>query len=238
MTDVSVATVTRTRNDASNTSTAYVEVPAEIWPKLPKGKLHKFRLTPYQIEIESYENIFGNNSADRLLSIPYTQIDAIRFKKPFSHAVKGRCQISYRDGLQVKRLKFCAMGSDAHFNNQLTAAIVETLELLHHGSHTLASDQVRIELKPPNSLWKFFAGLSLFSGLFLLGSRRFGIGSLFFFGVLLFYPSLIALGIDYIRLNTGWPFLLKLISYVIIFIIGFVMMITTIFLIEAHGGFF
>jgi hypothetical protein len=45
--------------------------------------------------------------------------------------------------------------------------------------------------------------------------------------------SLAALGIDYVRIRTGWHPMLKIVAYIGIFLVAFVLFVTTITLLEA-----
>jgi hypothetical protein len=71
----------------------------------------------------------------------------------------------------------------------------------------------------------------------LFGLAIGGISGAVLLGSFIFFPALIALGIDYIRLNTSWHPILKLIVSIPIFLIGFIVMVTAIAVMDASGLF-
>ena len=80
---------------------------------------------------------------------------------------------------------------------------------------------------------KFLAGFILFAGGFIVGGLAMGFRFIVFFGTFLFFPSIIALAIDFVRLNTKWHIGLKILSYIGIFFLGLFALVASILTLEA-----
>jgi len=227
-----------TFRDMTLSDTSCIEVPVKTRPRLPKGSLHKLQVTSNQLQIKSYENRFGNTSSNIVLTVPHVSIIQVELKEAKVTSGQSWCTIAYRNesGKEV-RLKFCALNSGGSFHNQLTEVVATALEELRWNQDVLPYQPFAIPLNPPKSVTKFFYGMSLFAGAMLLGGLRDGWGFLFFMGTFLFFPSLIAVGIDYVRLNTAWHPILKIVSYASIFLLGFIMMVTAFAFMDARDLF-
>jgi hypothetical protein len=141
---------------------------------------------------------------------------------------------------QKKTLKFNVVDSGTlngnvyaqHRQNEYTKVIAHTLEEFKQGRGSLPSLPT-LTLSPPGTGKKFVFGIGLFLGI-VLATSSLMVASFFawFFGAFLTCMSLAALGIDHIRIRTGWHPALKLAVYVALFLVAFVLFITAIALFE------
>jgi hypothetical protein len=215
-----------------------VRAPVKVKPKFPRGRFHKLRITPETFEISSWENFYGNQISEVLLSLPHQNIIEVQFKMPKVKSYQTYCTLKFKDEAgKWNNLQFCILGSDAAPKNLLTEEVADLLGTLGdpHFKNLDTPPQLDIPLKKPGNLRKFLYGLILFSS---------GIASVFsttsfkwlvVVGVFILLPSLITLGIDYIRVDTSWPAWAKLIAYICIFGLFFWIAMTIVFLLEYNG---
>lgn len=223
------------------TESPHILVPIKIRPRLPKGRLHKLLIDSSHFHILSWENLYGNSASESILSIPHSDILNVKFKMPASPSFEGKCTLSYQDHTATSdtagEIKFSSTGPHGHVNNELTAAIASALDDIRWQRFVPPVPPLIITLKPPSAMLKFFTGFALFAGTMLVAGLSMDFSFIGFLGLFLFFPSLIALGIDYIRLHTAWPTPIKLLAYVLIFVFGFFLMALTFSVVDASGIF-
>lgn len=223
-----------------------VRAPIKTRPRLPKGKLHKLLITTEKLEVYSWENIYGNKKSEKLFSVDHKQILEIEFKNPLLHTKERYCKIIYENEVGIRNhLEFSVLNtfdlyrlqSGPYNQNKTTEKVANLLKTLidPNVSNSRYSKTLDIPFKPPKSIIKLLAGLVLpFTT--AVGWAG-GIQSLFWVSLFLFFPSLMAIGIDYVRLNVGWSAWVKFVVYVLIFIFLFAAMVTIIFLVEYYRPF-
>jgi hypothetical protein len=87
----------------------------------------------------------------------------------------------------------------------------------------------------PTPLQKLIFIAISFSFLLLIGGLFKGFGFLLLLGSFIFFPALMALGIDHIRVNIAWHPIIKLIAYALIFLIGFIIMAVALNFMDSQG---
>ncbi len=223
-----------------------VRAPVKVKPKLPKGRLHKLLITTEKLEIYNWENVYGNKISEKLFSVGHKQILEIEFKKPLLHTKESYCKIIYENEVGIRNcIEFSVLNtsdlyrlqSGPYNQNKTTEKVASLLKTLTDPNVSISrySKTLDIPFKPPKSIIKFLAGLVL--PITTAVGWAGGIQSLFWVSLFLFFPSLMAIGIDYVRLNVGWSAWAKFAAYVFIFIFLFVAMITIIFLVEYYHPF-
>lgn len=180
------------------------------------------------------------------MRIPYQNILEVDYKMPSFHLATGKMKLTFYDsgGYQgskqslKRRTMQISVAGTGHVDaqNALTGRAADIIRMRCEQRDisiyekivldSLPASSLSIPLDNPSVLSKFWYGLSLFAGLLLLGLID-DSGFFFFLGIFLFFPTLIALAIDYIRLQTDWPFLFKLFAGFIAFIVGFLLMLLT-----------
>lgn len=215
-----------------------MRAPVKVKPKLPKGRFHKLRVTPETFEISSWENFYGNQRSEVLLSLPHQNIIEVQFKMPKIKSYQTYGTIKFKDKAgKQDTLQFCILGSDATPKNLLTEEVADLLGTLGDPCFSNLDTPPRLDIpfKNPGNLRKFLYGLVVFSTAIISSFSVTRSEWLLSIGVFILLPSLITLGIDYVRVDTGWPTWVKLFAYIFIFGLFFWIAMTIVFLLEYNG---
>jgi hypothetical protein len=220
---------------------SYLQFPAKVRPKLKGGNLHRVRVDRSGLEVATLENLFGNKESHPVLKVKLTEITSAMYIPPRFLSNVGYCMIRYLDNSgQAQTLKFRVLCQGAFegnivavlLQNRETEAIAMVLEELTKERICLLPWPVTLSFTPPNTARKFFFGLSLFA-LMLATAALWGKSAfLWFFGTFLLCMSLAAVSIDYIRIRTGWHWVVKTFVYVAVFLVAFVSFVTAMALFE------
>ena len=223
-----------------------VRAPIKAKPKLPQGKLHKLLITTEKLEIFSWENVYGNKKSEKLVSVLHKHIVKVDFKNPLLNTKERYCKVVYENELGVKNLleftvlntfDLYRMQTGPYYQNKTTEQVAKLLQALIDPNQLQSyySKPIDIPFRPPKNIIKLLAGLALpfITTIGWVG----GFQTLFWTSLFLLFPSLIALAIDYIRLNVGWSAWLKYVAYILIFVFIFVAVVTIIFLVEYYHPF-
>ncbi|MEZ4592245.1 MAG: hypothetical protein R3D55_14040 [Chloroflexota bacterium] len=215
-----------------------IRAPIKVKPKLPNGRFHKLQITLEKFKISSWENFYGNQNSEALVDLTHENILEVQFNMPKVKSYQTYCKITFKDKAgKQDNLRFCILGSDAAPKNLLTEEVAELLGNL--GDPRFANldtpPQLDIPFDNPGNLRKFLYGLTVFSTVIVSSFPATRSVWWLGIGVFILLPSLITLGIDYVRVDTGWPIWAKLIAYICIFGLFFWLAMTIVFLLEYNG---
>lgn len=217
------------------------EFPAKVHPRLRGGSLHKMRISKSGVEIATWPGLYGNKVSSLILTIPISAIMKTEYLRPLFTSGVGRCRIQYfNEPGEVRSLTFHAVDSGVLSGNiyaqqrlnSYTETVVEILTGLKQGKHDLPLLPA-LTFTQPSALKKLIYGIvAVFvGGLLSVGSLLDSILS-WFFGTFLLCMSLAALGIDYVRVHTGWHPAVKILVSVGIFLAAFVVFVMAMTLYE------
>jgi hypothetical protein len=215
--------------------------PVRIRPRLPGGSIHKMQVDEKETCISTWPNLYGNKESRCILTIAHSQILEAEYIRPLLQIGEGKCRLCYRDKSdQEKTLKFSVVDPSTlngnvyaqHQQNEYTKSIAQALEGFKQGKGNLPS-LPNLTLSPPGAGKKIAFGIGLFLGVSLLtGSLVIDNILTWFFGTFLTCTSLAALGIDHVRIRTGWHPAAKVAAYIILFLVAFMLFITAMALFE------
>jgi hypothetical protein len=208
----------------------YIQFPAKIRPRLPGGSIHKMRVDDNRTEIATWPGLYGNEESKLLLAIPHPSLIAAEYARPLLQVGTGYCKVRYVDESgKENSLKFNVVDPDlsgeyrqAVQQNRYTEAVAKTLVDLKQGKSGLPPYPATLTFTPPSSKKKFLYVLALFGPLMIIGGLVLGSDFALLGGVLIFPPALAALGIDYVRLHTGWHPVVKVGASILIFLLMFI----------------
>jgi hypothetical protein len=218
-----------------------LQFPARLKPRLPGGSIHKMQINEDETRVLTWPNLYGNKESRCILAIPHSRIVEAEYIRPLLQAGEGKCRLRYLDeSSQEQTLKFNVVDpSILNGNiyaqarqNEYTESVAQALEGFRRGGSNLPSLPA-LTLTPPKAGTKLLFGIGLvFGALLLTGSVVVDNILLWFFGTFLACMSAAALGIDHVRIHTGWHPAAKIVVYILIFLVAFIMFITAMALFE------
>jgi hypothetical protein len=218
-----------------------IDFPARVRPRLPGGSIHKIRVTADDIKVLTWPGLYDNKDSKCVLVIPHSSIRNSEYVAPMLMAGEGRCIVRYLDESgEERKLRFNAVDQSAlsgniyaqSRQNEYTENVAHAINELGQGMVFLPS-LPSLTLKPPSTTKKLFFGIGIvFGG--GMAAASLAANSIFigFFGAFVLCMSLAALGIDYVRIHTGWHPILKVVAYIGIFLVAFVLFAAAITLLE------
>ncbi|MCP4416033.1 MAG: hypothetical protein GY805_05390 [Chloroflexi bacterium] len=169
-------------------------------------------ITAEKFEIYSWKNLYGNKTSEKLFSVLHKHILEVQFKRPLVDIKESYCKIIYENEAgRRKFFKFSVLDtiglyqlkSAIYFQNETTEKVAHLLKTLGDSNLSGSGYSVTLDipLKPPKTIIKLLAGLALpfTTAIGWIG----GIKNLFWVSLFFLFPSFMAIGIDYVRLNTG-----------------------------------
>lgn len=208
----------------------HLEFPAAIRPKPNKDRFHRIIINDTVIQITTYEGLYGNKERSVLVTIPPDSLREIAYVSPKPLLFKGRCRLIYSDEVgKLEQIEFSVIDFK---QNYYTSVIADHLKSIWQNRKGLPPQDWRLTLARPKRYQKFFFGLFLFANVLIGGSLSFGASFLLGLGAFLLPASLVALSIDYILFNTGWPRLLKILATISVFSVAFILFVAALALFE------
>jgi len=225
--------------------TYYVEIPVQISPRLRGGKIHKMQITTAGITITTWSGLYGNRESRCVLGVASEQITSIHYQPPLLANGDGKCEARYVDAAgQERKLTIHVVDQGVLAGNlaaqarqnTYTETLTEVLLGLQHGSNKLP-ELPNLTLKIPNASKKLLYGTGtvILIGVLSAGAAAFDKHFLAVFSPFILWMGIGALGIDYVRVHTGWHPLIKLLVAVVIIFIVFVTLVGVILWLEAQG---
>jgi len=189
------------------------------------------------LEITTWEGLYGNEESRLILALPHSKVITAEYARPLLKSGIGYCRVSYLSETGAEgTLKFSIIDPVTFYHqNSYTEAITRALVDLKQGRPILPPFQSVPTLKPPKAGIKFLYGLSLFAVPLIMGALAYDSVFLLLLGSMVFFPSVAALGVDFIRLHTGWHPAVKVVVSIVIFCVAFILFVITMGLLEVFN---
>jgi hypothetical protein len=211
-----------------------VGLPVVVSPRLPGGDVLRLEADSEKMQITTWQGVYGNRESRVVLTVPFSQVIDTECTDWLLLPVVT-CRLRYKDATGKERvLKLRAFDQASHNGrldgqqreNKYTEAVAEALENLRQGKE---AELPALEFEPSGSMHKLLAAGAILGAIVALASviSGDGLAALGFIGrllgSLLFSASVAALGIDLVRIHTGWHPVAKIVAYVLFVLVAFVL---------------
>jgi hypothetical protein len=211
-------------------------------PSLPGGSIHLLRIKDEGFEVSTMKDMFGNTESSTVFFLPYYEIIEILYE-PSAMDV-GHCRVVYLSK-EKKRLSFkfhiidqASLHGDRYAVKRLDAYTKKVAVALQRSmlGNRAQSPLPSKTIKPPGAMKKVIYGFAwLIGGMAIVGTGSLTDSTfLLFIGTFWICISLSAVIVDYVRVYTGWNPIIKLLVYIVTFIVVFIIFGTLMTIYEVY----
>ena len=211
-----------------------IRIPVSVSPRLPGGDVHRIEANYEGMHIFTWQGVYGNKESKNVISIPFSNVIDISCFNSWMLPVIT-CHVRYMDSSDKENLlKFRVYDQVSRKGrldgqqreNIYTETAAQALEDLKQAK---ATSFPTLTFEPPSATNKLLyagtiIGVMVLLATFMAGANLESFEFLFqLLGSLMSVASLTALGIDYIRIHTGWHPVVKFFVYVALTLTAFVL---------------